>query len=924
MSESSSIAEQASQFVRTQLQRHPQWRDGAFLGRSRIPDEITRRLRAALVGVDDEARLMRGLREQRNREMLRIAWRAMNHGAELDETLGELSELAECCCQIALEFAQAQLQSAHGRPVDEQGRASAPVVLGMGKLGGAELNFSSDIDLIFFHSLSGQTQGENIRPLDNEQYFAKLAQNTGRIVAAVTEDGFVFRVDTLLRPFGSVGPVSMSFDAAEEYYQTHGREWERYALIKARPIAGDLEAGRALMARLRPFVYRRYLDYDAIGNLRELKQRIHDDVVNRQLRDDVKLSAGGIREVEFIVQSFQLVRGGQDLQLRNTQLRPTLKYLGECGLLPWQTANELDQAYVFLRRLENAIQMYADQQTHALPRNEAAQTALCIALGFADWSALTARYQRVSDFVHQQFLRVFAEPEREASDGSLSKAVRIAGAQTQGDQGQLRRTAELLTAAGFAAPSAPGIARRLSGVLNGRMARTLSDAAMVRLRELMAALLERCVGHDAPEVAADRVMDVIDAIIGRSTYLALLHESANARQQLVRLCASSPLISREIAASPSALDTLLDSRTLFNPPDRDQMRAQLTQRLQAVPVDDVETGMDCLRRYRQEITVRIAAADVMEQLPLVKVSDRLSWLAETVVEVALERATLDLRQSYGQVLRGDGEAAAMAILAYGKFGGIELGYGSDLDLVFVHDCDALDEETVGGERSVTAGVYLSRLVQRLIHWLSTLTPAGRAYEIDTALRPNGASGLPVVSLSAFQRYQREQAWTWEHQALARARAVAGPAHLQSALEQVRRAVLGRPRDARQLRQDVLAMRQKMRANLDKSNDDQWDVKQGRGGLIDIEFITQFLLLRDAHAHPEILRWSDNWRQLEVLADADIIRNQDKDQLIDCYRRYRAWAHRRSLQSESTLAAARDFLVERQAVEALWDGVFETE
>lgn len=830
---------------------------------------------------------------------------------DVPATLAALSGFADEAVGLALQIAEPELARRHGTPVDDDGRPARPVILGMGKLGGRELNFSSDIDLIFLHTANGTTNGAE--PIENETFFVKLAQQVGKLLSEQTAEGFVFRVDTLLRPFGSAGPMSMSIDAAEEYYQTHGREWERYAMIKARPIAGDLEAGDAFLDRLRPFVYRRYLDFNAINSLRDLKRRIHGDVVARRVIDDVKLSPGGIRELEFIVQSFQLVRGGQDARLRQPSLRPTLAYLGECGLLPPATAQKLDACYLFLRQLENGIQMYDDRQTHRLPVDEEARAALCIVMDLPDWHTLRARYEDVAACVNEEFQRVFAEPHRASTEPPTADLVRLA---FDGNSTAAALAESLVTQGFDGQPDA--LAQRLLDLARGRLARGLSETAATTLRRMLCRVLHECLGTHEPTRTAERVLAVVQSISGRSTYLTLLDESATARTQLVKLCAASKWVSEQIAASPATLDTLLDPRTLYEPPSLDAMRQELDGRLSQISADDVEAGMDTLRRYRNEITVRTAAADVGGTLPLVRVSDQLTWLAEAVLAAALRRARMELSTQYGEVFLDDGTPADLAAVAYGKFGGIELGYGSDLDLVFIHDAVPIDAESRGGARALPAPAWFARLAQRVIHWLSTLTPAGRAYEVDLELRPSGQSGAVVVSLQAFERYQREQAWTWEHQALTRARFVAGPDRLAQAFGRIRRDVLCRQRDPARLATEITEMREKMRRHLEKRREGAWDLKQGRGGVIDCEFLTQFLLLRDAAKHPELVRWSDNWRQLDDLADAGSLSADDKERLIGSYRAYRAAAHAKALQSEEPLAPADALTDERRVVVDLWE------
>ena len=892
------------------MQRRPEHAQALLESRSHA---VQQDVSAALAGIElhDEVLLMQRLRELRNQEMARIAARALSAVAEPAETLEEVSALAQACCAAVVDWCFQRLCERHGRPRDEQGRESLPLVLGMGKLGGGELNFSSDIDLIFLHSADGCTDGDKV--MENERFFVRLAQDVGKILATPTEHGFVFRVDTMLRPFGSAGPMSISFDAAEDYYQNHGREWERYALIKARPVAGDLKLGSELLQRLRPFVYRRYLDFNAIGSLRELKRRIHDDVVARRVVDDVKLGPGGIRELEFIVQSFQLVRGGQDSRLRSSALRPTLAYLGEAGLLPATTVAQLDQGYLFLRRLENAVQMYEDRQTHRLPVEEDARRALCIGMQCDNWEQLRAQLDSITGLVNEEFRRVFAEPERAGEERATAVVVR-AIFDPQRDAGQLR---SLLAGCGFD-PDSGGLAQCLLDLAQGRLVRGLSESATQTLRRVLTEVLNDALSSGAPNRTAERVLRVVQAVAGRSTYLTLLDESAVVRAQLVKLCAASQWITEQIAASPAVLDALLDPRSLYEPPGRDAMKSELAARLSEVAVDDVESGMDVLRRYRNEITVRIAAADIGGSLPLVKVSDHLTWLAEAVLGAAMERARRELEVQYGRVNKEDGQPAGLGAVAYGKFGGIELGYGSDLDLVFVYEDISMEVESSGGARALPAPAWFARLSQRVIHWLTTLTPAGRAYEVDLELRPSGQSGPVAVSLQAFSQYQRDKAWTWEHQALTRARYVAGPEALGEGIEQLRREVLCRTRAPDKLAQEIVEMRQKMRRHLEKKPPGRWDVKQGQGGVIDCEFLTQYLVLRDAARHVGLVVWPDNWRQLDALAQAGSLSIEERDGLIASYRSYRNFAHLRALQSEEALADEGQFDSERGVVGAIWN------
>ena len=898
----------ASPFVESVFRRQAEWADAAWSNgefeRGLAP--VAERLSTALAGIADETALIRALRVFRNRELARIAVRDIGGLALLDETLGDLSALADAAINAAMAFVAAGLQARHGQPREADGALATPFVLGMGKLGGRELNFSSDIDLIFGYTANGETDGA--RSLSNEEYFAKLARDTSRLLAAPTEDGFVFRVDTLLRPFGSVGPHAASMSGMEDYYQTHGREWERYAMVKARACAGDRAAGQALLNHLRPFVYRRYLDYGAINSLRDLKGLIDRDTRAKGAADNLKLGPGGIREVEFIVQLFQLTRGGQDARLRDARLRPVLRYIGSSGLLPAETAQALDDAYVLLRRAENAVQLHGDLQTHSLPTDPAARAAFAAALGAANFEAAVEPIRAAREFVRAEFERLFAEAETQDATPAFG-----AGANEAWDAEVECEAA--LRARGFGDGTA-AVTKALADLRQSRLMRTLSDASQSRLRSLLPLLLDEAARQPDPSTAAARALEVIAAILGRSPYLILLRDSAVARAQLVRLCAASPWLTALLARTPALLDALLDPRLAAETPSRQQLHDELGTRFERIATDDMEAQMELLRRYRQEMTLRIAACDLSGSLPLVQVSDRLSWLAEAILERTVTAARAQLASAHGEPKNADGSTAGFAILGYGKFGSIELGYGSDLDLVFVYDCDQPDGLTAG-PKSISNAQFFARLGQRIVHYLATHTPAGRAYEVDLQLRPSGNSGMVVSGLTSFARYQRDSAWTWEHQAFLRARTVVGDAALCVAIAELRREVLMRVRDAETLRREVVDMRSKMRSNLEKRSAGKWDVKQAEGGLIDAEFLTQFLVLRDAHAQASLVEYTDNWRQLEALADAHRINAMQKDELLRATRAYRGWLHRRALQQADGLADQADFAAERAAVAALW-------
>lgn len=889
--------------------------DSGDLEKSYASGEMDRRLAEQVAGVDDEQALARLLRRFRRREMVRIAWRDLAGRAQTAETLRDLSDLADCCVEQALRWHEARLLDRHGTPRDAEGVRQGLVVLGMGKLGGHELNYSSDIDLIFTFESEGETDGD--RALSNSQFFIRLGQRLIRSLNDVTEDGFVFRVDMRLRPYGDEGPLAMSFDGMELYYATQGREWERYALIKARVIAGDQAAGQRLMDMLRPFVFRRYLDYGAFAQLRDMKQMIEREMARKGMRDNIKLGPGGIREIEFIGQLFQLIRGGREPELQARGILPVLHSLVTLGELPEPVVDDLVAGYDFLRRSENRLQMMHDQQTQTLPVDDDDRTRLALAMGFdqgwdAYMTALDAHRQRI----HQHFGDVMRVPDGGDDESAQDPLEALWNDRMDRDEAE-----QALAAAGFRDP-----AQALEILATWRAERSNQEggAARTRLDALMPALLRSVGSSSAPEAALPRVLALVSRVVRRSVYIALLVEQPQALQQLVRLCAASPWIAELLAHHPILLDELIDPHTLYEPPDRRVLTEQLAQVIEKCD-GDPEREMDELRRFRQLAVLRVAAADVADALPVMKVSDHLSWIAEVILERVLSLAWAQLRQRHGQpVAIRDGETfqPGFAVVAYGKLGGLELGYGSDLDLVFLHDSEG-DEAYTDGEKSIDNSLFFARLAQKVIHLLNTRTQAGILYEVDTRLRPDGASGLLVSSMRAFEEYQRNHAWTWEVQALARARFVAGESRIADRFGAIRREMLCRVREPEALRSEVAQMRDKMRAEDKAPPPGLFHLKKGCGGITDIEFIVQYLLLAHAADHPDLVTFTDNIRQLEALSSAGVLEPERARALIDAYRALRDGGHEQVLRGEKALVPDHRFADHREQVQAVWQAVFST-
>ena len=908
----------ASKFARDSFKRQPELLDELIasgdLERSYPDDYYSTSLSERLSGCDDGEELAGRLRRFRRREMLRILWRDFNRLVPTMETTGDASRLAEACVQQAQAWWHETLARDFGEPRNAEGVSQQLIVIAMGKLGARELNLSSDIDLIFSFPDKGQTDGPR-RSLSNQEFFTRLGQKLIAALDQVTAEGFVFRVDMRLRPYGASGPLVQSFAAMEEYYQDQGRDWERYALIKARVISGDLQRGRQLMESLRPFVYRRYIDFGVIESLRSMKHMINAEVRRRALEADVKLGAGGIREIEFIVQCFQLIRGGRSSRLRQAALLPVLHALVEEGCLPQEAARELEEAYVFLRNTEHAVQGYEDKQTQTLPSDEAGRQALLAALGFSDWNRFIAALDKHRARVSAHFAALIAPPVKAAAEEEMS------------DIWPDAIEAEALEGLGF--DDGPAIARALIELRDCARVRHLQAEGRSRLDQFMPRLLAVAAPLEAGDRALLRLIPLIQSIVRRSAYLMLLIENPAGLEELVELCAACPWIPEQLSRNPVLLDELLDEADLYSAPDREALAADLQQELARLAPDDLEARMEALRYFKAAKQLHIAASEVTGRLPLMKVSDKLTFLAEVILEQALEMAWQDLTTRHGRPLRDVGNRrvpvgsnglsdCGFVVIAYGKLGGIELGHGSDLDLVFVYDSAV--RGATNGEKAVDSSVFFTRLGQRIIHILDARTAMGQLYEVDMRLRPSGQSGMLVTSYTAFAEYQRNAAWTWEHQALVRARVIAGDHSLARDCETLRNAILCAPRDVAALTEDVVKMRRRMRDHLlprGAEERGEFHLKQGRGGIVDIEFMVQYAVLAWSHRTPALTAWTDNIRILETLSRVGLLAEQECQTLTEAYICYRSAAHQLALQQEPDIVEADRFRKEREAVCSSW-------
>jgi glutamate-ammonia-ligase adenylyltransferase len=858
---------------------------------------------------------LRILREWRRREMLRIAWLDGAGRVSVTQTLLALSDLADACIRAAAAAAGRHLEPVFGRPRTAQGDEVPLIVLGMGKLGGRELNFSSDIDLMFLFAQSGQTDGP--RAIENEEYFTRLGRELIRLLDVRNEDGFVFRVDMRLRPFGESGPLVASLASLEDYLQQHGRDWERYAWIKARPIVG-LEAYAAAYAEfVRPFVYRRYLDFGVFESLRDMKALIAREVARRELDQDLKLGSGGIREIEFIVQSMQLVRGGSDRRLQNAALLDVLPMLAGSKLMSAADVAELTDAYLVLRKAENALQLIRDEQTHSLPCDVLDRVRLSLNMGLPDWNAARECIGRAREHVARQFeALLFGAPNTQHRHDDAGAAW-FAAEDAKIDQ-ELERD-------GFPQGEIAAVAATLQAYRHAASYRRLDEAGRRRLHVILERLLNAAARHSQPASVVLRVLRVLESIGTRSSYFALLKEQPAALNRLIEVCAISGFLSRQIADFPLLLDELIDAKAFEELPSRHSFVLELAARTERLPADDPERQVEALRQFQKVAVFTVALADLTGRLPLMKVSDRLTDIAELIVGRCMDLAWQQMTDTYGIPHCGDvtnQREVRIAVAGYGKLGGLELGYASDLDLVFLHDSSGEVQQT-NAARPLDNGLFFLRLGQRLVHLLTMHSAAGRLYEVDMRLRPNGKGGFLMTGIDAFERYQLKDAWTWEHQALLRARPVAGDENLREAFEAIRRRTLRSAVHRDTLRADVRDMRMRMRRELSKAGAGQFDIKQDAGGIADIEFLVQYWVLAAAAEYPDLLTYTDNIRQLEGLAQVGVLEQATAQWLKDAYIGYRTVLHHMSLEGEGDRVVKADqYAATRARVTMIWRATFE--
>lgn len=840
------------------------------------------------------------MRRTRNLLLANLIQRDLNQRGGLDEVMHTMSEFADFVVQTHLNELMQDMVSKHGLPIgEESGTQQELIVVGMGKLGGLELNVSSDIDLIFCYNEDGETQAKDEqRSLSNHEFFSRIGKKLIAAISEITEDGFSFRVDMALRPNGNSGPLVASLGMLEDYFLVQGREWERYAWVKARAITGKADDIAALEKIVFPFVYRRYLDYGVIDSLRNMHQQIRAEVIRQETRHpnrgiNVKLGRGGIREIEFLAQVFQLIRGGREAILRDRSTRITLNTLADKGILDKAVVEQLQHAYAFLRNVEHRLQYLDDAQTHTFPANTDDGDRVAQMMGYANLTELNHQLIPHMQFVAEQFDAIFKEKTEQESE-SLTTS-------TLGDPESLETIKQHLDQLGL--QEIEVIAKRLSNTWQSTKVQALSETSQQKMASVInSALKIIAVQKEGQADTLHRLINFIERITRRTAYLSLLNEFPHALERVIRMMQASDWAAQFLNRHPILLDELLDESVLHQAPDWLTFSNELQVALQHAD-GDIEAQLDLLREMHHVMLFRLLAQDLEGKVSVEHLADELSRLADIIVEAVVNAVWKTIASRHR-------DKPQFAVIAYGKLGGKELSYASDLDIIFLYDDDDQD-----------APANYAKLAQRFITWMTTHTSAGVLFDIDIALRPDGASGLMVSSLQAFERYQEKSAWLWEHQALTRARFCAGDTAIGKQFEAIRERVLRLEREPDKLAQEVVNMRKKMRdANLNRS--DLFDLKHDHGGMIDIEFMVQYLLLRYAHTHPELCGNWGNIALLRMCGQLGLIDIGLAQETADCYRLLRKHQHNIRLQGEERARVKLDKVADAiRASVTLWDQLF---
>jgi len=853
--------------------------------------------------------LKSSLRQFRHRKLIEIIYLDVIERISLQDTLTHLSDLADHLIQLALNASNNNLVAKHGQPVDENGDEIELNIIAMGKLGGRELNFSSDIDLICCYCIEGELDGYG--RLSHQEFFTRVTRLFVQLLNETTEDGFVYRVDLRLRPWGDSGPVVLSHASLEHYYQLHGREWEQYAMVKARILTGNELDKRYLASIFKPFVYRKYHDYRVFEGLANLKGKIHLQARSRGLQDNIKLGYGGIREIEFFIQAFQILKGGRNNHLQSTQIFYCFDVLQEQKIVEFETIEELRDGYIFLRQLENKIQMLADEQSHTSPEYSVSQNRIAETMGYSDWQAVHDQLAIHRLNINAHFTELFKQEAESPSEPLIGD--------TRGDEASEAAQIEQMKSLGVGRPDE--INDRLKQFFESKAWSFMSAKAKHRFSTLIPRILTAVAQYNRQLPLLERLLNLISSIAGRSVYFELLYQNSALLEKLVNLFDKSEWIAQEVANYPMLLENLIQPANSANRFDSLQLQQNLKTQLQNVS-DDEELELDVLRLFKREQTIVIAVAELSGEISTTEVGLYLSGLAEVVLQAVYYMAENKLQRQFGApsfIENGESHRAEFAIIGYGKLGGREMHYQSDLDIIFLHNSTGT-RQTTEGPKCIDNAMYFARLAQKLISITSVVTSSGKLYEIDSRLRPEGSSGLLVASLKSFHQYQLNKAWTWEHQALIRARYVTGSTILESEFNRLRTEVLARPHEAKKLQAEILTMRDRIYQTRNPPEGEFKNLKDSRGCMIDIEFMVQFWTLLNANKVGSITSYSDNIGLLNELFRLNLI-SSSQSQLIDIYKTYHHWLHKTVLQNQGAEIESEIIATETQHVIKCWNECF---
>ncbi len=888
---------QQSAFIMRLCKKHPDWLESLLQDNpTNIVGHLCEQTGKNLSHDISEDEFKQALRQLRQRAHLHICWNDLIEQQDIFFILSQLSHLADGCMKLSADWQRHRLVDKYGEPRNEQGDIVHLVVIAMGKLGGDELNFSSDIDIMFSYSDTGSTDGE--LSISNQEFFTHLAQSVINSLSEMTVDGFVYRVDCRLRPFGDSGPLVVNFNHVEDYLHTHGREWERYAYLKARVMYGLEQDLLQFDQMASSFVYRKYIDFGVIHTLREMKDLISRQIVRKGSAEHIKLGFGGIREIEFIVQFFQLVHGGRNRAMQTRKIVEGLEEIRKAGYLNNDEVTALLNAYKFLRRVENRLQMYDDMQTHVLPDQSRLRLTLAQSMGFEDIEHFERELQNQRDAVNQVFVKIHgdtADPHEQGDFDVLWDRLTSQSEEFSLDEFNIKEFNDL-----------EYVVNKLRLLINSPAYRNQDHEGRLRLRNFIPKFLQQIKKTDCPALVVDRLFLLLQSILRRSVYLVLLNENEEALKQLIAVVSSSPWIAKHITSYPLLLDELVARSEHDYLLTKDEISRQFKEEILAHEELEYESVLERVRLFKHARELRVACADVLGKIPIMKVSDQLSWTAEVVVDGCVKY----LERQFDPAMKDN-----LAVIALGKLGGIELSYGSDLDLMYI--CKNEKDSGYGVENKIPYVVKITKFAQRLTQMLALQTVSGKLYDIDMRLRPDGESGPLVPHFSFVESYYQTRAWTWELQALVRARCIAGSPEFKRQFQHMRQAILCQPRDPRALAQEVVNMRAKMLDSKASHTEGIFHLKNDQGGITDIEFMVQYAILAHAHKDMDLCEYSDNVRLLERLADHGFVPTAMAREITEIYCQFRNVMHRIALQAGEPEVSDNQYQAQRKVVRKYW-------